>query len=180
MATLSQADVEAIVDALVDAILKWSPLHPQTPPKTTQTPAQTVFGSRLIIDDCLPADKPGLSVEIDKCHPAGDVDDCPPAGDVLTSVDAFGQHACASIDAKDVFVDDYDPAEDAGDVHTSVDAIVDNYHPTGDVFIPVNAFCQHADAPIDPPSVEIGRSCLVQQASSSQASHGAFSLSLQA
>jgi hypothetical protein len=108
MATLSQADVEAIVDALVDAILKRSPLHPQTPPKTTQTPAQTVFGSRLIIDDCLPADKPGLSVEIDKCHPAGDVDDCPPARDVLTSVDAFGQHACASVDAKDVFVDDYD------------------------------------------------------------------------
>jgi hypothetical protein len=70
MATLSQADVEAIVDAFVAAILKHNPIHPQTPAQT---------------------------------HPAGDV---------LKSVDAFGRHACASVNAKDIFVDNYRPAED--------------------------------------------------------------------
>jgi hypothetical protein len=84
MATLSQADVEAIVDALVDAILKRGPLHPHTP-------AQTVFESCLIVDDCLPADKPGPSVEIDNYHPAGDV---------FTPVDAFCQHADARSDSR--------------------------------------------------------------------------------
>jgi hypothetical protein len=42
MSTLSQANVEAIVDAFAAAILKRSPLHPQTPAQThPQTPAQT-------------------------------------------------------------------------------------------------------------------------------------------
>ena len=82
------------------------------------------------MDSCASVDaKDGF---INNYDPATDVDNY--HHDVLTSVDAFGQHASASVDAKDVFVDDYDPAEDAGDVHTSVDAIVDNYHPTGDVF----------------------------------------------
>jgi len=81
------------------------------------------------------------------------VDDPHSAGDVVTSIDAFGHHACASVDAKDVFVDDYDPAEDA---HTSVDgnAIDDDMilpqigdrHPDSDcdVVTSVDALCQHS------------------------------------
>ena len=69
MAILSQADIEVILDALIDRFLRRDP--------STQTPAQTVFGSCLIVDDCHPA---GPSVEIDNCHSAEDV---------FTSVDAF-------------------------------------------------------------------------------------------
>ena len=74
MAILSQADVEAIVDALVDAILKRNPLHPQTP-------AQAVFTPDLIVDDCYPAGDVFISVDaiVDNCYSVEnvkDVDDC--------------------------------------------------------------------------------------------------------
>jgi hypothetical protein len=49
-----------------------------------------IFTPELIVND--------IDIGLPICHPAGDVP---------ISIDASGQHACASVDAKDVFVDCY-------------------------------------------------------------------------
>jgi len=91
MATLSQADVDAIVDAFVAAILKRSPLHPQTPAQTLKR-------------------NPGPQgmEEFGLFEPDLAVDDRNPAGDIVTvgkdsiyrNVDAFCERIRDAISTK--------------------------------------------------------------------------------
>jgi len=151
MATVSQADIDAIrnalcvgilnrftsVDALVDTLLK----------SIDQAPAQAVFTQNLIDDDRYPAgdvvtcvDAPAQAVFephliVDDCYPAENVNDCHNAGDIFTSVDGFCQHVDAPIDPLSTEIDECHTAGEPGsnvepDSHASC---VKHLHPA-DVF----------------------------------------------
>jgi hypothetical protein len=139
MATLSQAEIDAILDALCVGLLKRLSCIPSVEidsheidgilkrftsvnalvdgilrrNPSNQAPAQAVFTLDLIVDDRYPAGNVVTSIDDVVLPPQ--TDDCHPhpAGDAITSFDAFGQHA-----EPDLIADD---CHHAGDVFTSVE-----------------------------------------------------------
>jgi len=119
MATLSQAEIDAILDVLCIGILKrLNHCHP----------AQDVVEVNSHVDEIL---KRFTSVDA--------------LVGALLKRNPSNQAPAQAVFEPEHIVDDCHAAEDAGDAHRSVDAIVDNYHPVGDIVTSVDASGQHAE-----------------------------------